>query len=328
MAKPKIPNQKAKYKALNKRLNKYSLLAMAVVASFISEAVNTLYTMDYEDSPALSFDSDPIAKGQLERKRSSLVMQLLSIFLTYTALEWAESNKVQDMVADKVLSAYDALRDERYYQKNEEQLRAFQNRVYSGKTTLDRLNDIALSMQHEIETAISVCIGQPIPIITKRVEQYFGDVKTLRKDFKRKFGYEPQVQDTRSQASSLLRSEINMAYRKAEQERWHQMDFVVGYEIKRSATHATRVPHGDVCDTLAGKYPKDFRWLGWHPRCACYAIPILKTEHEFFNDLPSQNEVTELPEAMTDWMERNKEYVQRAKQHGTLPYWIKDNLTQ
>lgn len=76
-------------------------------------------------------------------------------------------------------------------------------------------------------------------------------------------------------AQRLARTEINMAYRKAEQERWKSFDFVVGYEVKttQNGRHVE-----DICDCLAGKYRKDFKFLGWHPMCMCYSIPILKTE--------------------------------------------------
>lgn len=325
MAKPKIPNQKAKYKALNARLNKYTLFAQAAVATFITEAVNSLYMVDYDGTEAFSFDSNPVTKGQLAEKRSNFITRMFGLFLTGTAFEWAESNKVQDTVTDKVLSAYGGKKVDKWYQDNNDKLTAFQSRVYSGRTTYDRFGEIAVTMQHEVETAISVYGSQPVPIVQTKVEQYFSDVDSLRKDFKQKFGYEPQVHDSQYQAARLLRSEINMAYRTAEQERWKQMDFVVGYEIKLSATHQDRMPHGDICDILAGKYPKEFYWTGWHVGDLCYAIPILKTEDEFFNDLPSKNEVTDVPVAVKQWIDEHQEYVTKAKANNTLPYWINDN---
>ena len=65
-------------------------------------------------------------------------------------------------------------------------------------------------------------------------------------------------------AQRLARTEINMSYRTAEQERWRQFDFVVGYEVKttQNGRHVE-----DICDCLAGKYRKDFKFLGWHPQC-------------------------------------------------------------
>ncbi len=118
-----------------------------------------------------------------------------------------------------------------------------------------------------------------------------------------------------------------MAYRTAEQTRWQQFDFVVGYEVKttQNGTHKE-----DICDELAGKYPKDFVFTGWHPQCMCYTIPILKTEEEFWaddseNSTESVNEVTDVPDGFKDWIEENKERIEKAEEKGALPYFIKDN---
>ncbi len=118
-----------------------------------------------------------------------------------------------------------------------------------------------------------------------------------------------------------------MAYRTAEQTRWQQFDFVVGYEVKttQNGTHKE-----DICDELAGKYPKDFVLTGWHPQCMCYTIPILKTEEEFWaddseNSTESVNEVTDVPDGFKDWIEENKERIEKAEEKGALPYFIKDN---
>ncbi len=128
----------------------------------------------------------------------------------------------------------------------------------------------------------------------------------------------------------LARTEINMAYRTAEQTRWKQFDFVVGYEVKTTQNgHHVE----DICDLLAGKYPKDFVFKGWHPQCMCYAIPILKTEEEFWaddseNSTESVNEVTDLPDNFKEWIRDNEERIEKATERGTLPYFIKDNQKQ
>lgn len=114
------------------------------------------------------------------------------------------------------------------------------------------------------------------------------------------------------------------------------MDFVVGYEIKLSGNHNCKgVPAGrfsDICDTLAGKYPKDFKWTGWHPNCRCYKIPILKTEEEFWEwdgrsevTTESVNEVKDVPDEFKQWVKDNKARIDRAGKRGTLPYFVKDN---
>ena len=126
-------------------------------------------------------------------------------------------------------------------------------------------------------------------------------------------------------AQRLARTEINMAYRKAEQERWKSFDFVVGYEVKitQNGKHVE-----DICDCLKGKYRKDFKFMGWHPQCMCYTIPILKTEDEFFDDdddAKSVNEVEDVPQGFKDWIKDNEERIERAEKRGTLPYFIRDN---
>lgn len=35
-----------------------------------------------------------------------------------------------------------------------------------------------------------------------------------------------------------------------------------------------------TCDTLQGRYPKDFKWTGWHPFCRCFATAITASEKE------------------------------------------------
>lgn len=89
------------------------------------------------------------------------------------------------------------------------------------------------------------------------------------------------------------------------------------------------MPHGDICDTLAGKYPKDFVWTGWHPNDLYYKIPILKTEEEFWEwdgrsdtSTTSVNEVKDVPEAFKQWIDSN---IQRAKSWDSMPYFIRDN---
>lgn len=77
-------------------------------------------------------------------------------------------------------------------------------------------------------------------------------------------------------AQRLARTETNIAYRTADFERWAQLDFVVGIEIKLSNNH----PVSDICDDLKGVYPKTFCWKGWHPNCRCYQVPVLAKQEE------------------------------------------------
>ena len=141
-------------------------------------------------------------------------------------------------------------------------------------------------------------------------------------------------------ARRLAVTETNMAYRTADHDRWQNLDFVVGIEIHLSGNHTCKgrdgKPHRftDICNQQKGKYPKDFKFTGWHPHCRCYATSILKTEEEMDADTQrilngepvdgeSVNKVEDVPENFKDWMEKNDE---RVKSQTTVPYFIKDNL--
>ena len=115
--------------------------------------------------------------------------------------------------------------------------------------------------------------------------------------------------------------------------RWEQMDFIIGYEVKLSGNHDCKgVPQGafyDICDELKGRYPKDFKWLGWHPNCRCYVVPIIKSEERFWEDEDKRGddneEITELPDNFKQWATQNKDRIDKAEQRGTQPYFVRDN---
>ena len=112
------------------------------------------------------------------------------------------------------------------------------------------------------------------------------------------------------------------------------MEFVVGIEIKLSNNHTMNgVPLTDICDTLAGRYPKDFKFTGWHPHCRCHVVTVLKTEEEMAEDTQrilageqpekgSVNTVRDVPAAFKGWVE---EHADRIEMGGNLPYFVADN---
>ncbi len=59
------------------------------------------------------------------------------------------------------------------------------------------------------------------------------------------------------------------------------MDFVVGYEIRRSNSADADC---DICRNLEGKYPKSFLWSGWHDGCKCQVVPVMVSDDEFNDD--------------------------------------------
>ena len=338
MAKPKTPNQKRKYGELNKRIAKYVMLVESIYEDVNLEAAKIVGITDFtidSDRPFMWSDY-PQTRKRIRDLQERFVEDIGAVIYSGTSEEWKNSNEVQDLLANKVLQTYGAtIGKEKYeilYQPNNDALKAFQQRKDKGFTISDKLWNQSTLYKQELEEAISCAIQKGTSAITlsKQISKYLLDFPQLQKDYKERFGKASRAMDCEYRSIRLAASEINMAYRQAENLRWQQMDFVVGYEIKLSNNHTCNGnPFQDICDILAGKYPKDFQWTSWHPLCRCYKIPILKTEEEFWEwdgrneaTTASVNEVKDVPDAFKKWINEN---IQRAKSWDSAPYFIRDN---
>ena len=138
-------------------------------------------------------------------------------------------------------------------------------------------------------------------------------------------------------AMRVARTETNIAYRRADHERWQAMDFVLGQRVSMSKDH----PKRDICDKLAGDYPKDFVFDGWHPQCFCYVTPITLPPEEtekltemMLNGedwrselarLRRGREITSYPDNFKEWVTDNADKIQASRERGTEPYFIRNN---
>lgn len=137
--------------------------------------------------------------------------------------------------------------------------------------------------------------------------------------------YHPGQGVYRSAYKNALRTSAtttNTAYRSADYERWSKQDFILGIEIHRSANN--RGPC-KICDAMVGKYPKTFKFTGFHPFCICFATPITMEPEDFadflLNDtVPQGQTITDIPQAAKDFVSENKDGLQSA-------FWYKDNFT-
>lgn len=132
-------------------------------------------------------------------------------------------------------------------------------------------------------------------------------------------------------AMRVARTETNIAYRRADNARWQDMDFVLGQRVQLSKNH----PEKDICDKLQGDYPKDFVFDGWHPQCFCFATPILMDESEMAKVTeaflkgekytPRGKQITDYPAAFKDWVKDHAEDIAASRERGTEPYFIRNN---
>lgn len=309
MAKPKTPNQKSLYKALNIRLNKYMVLVQAVFDALNQQAANIAGMTGFSGEGEFEFSDYPQVKEAVDRLRLDYVQSMRSIIYRGTSDEWKQSNLMQDLLADKAMNFYTSQAGKKkhkvYYQTNSDAMKAFQQRRDKGLGLSQKLWDMSGNYKTEMEYAISTAIqrGTSAVQLSKQLSKYLNDFDSLKKDYKEKYGKAVDCHDCEYRSIRLARSEINMAYRSAEQARWRQMDFILGYEIKLSKGHKER--NYDICDELAGRYPKDFDWKGWHSNCYLPNAQVL-TNHgwKYIKDVLSEDLVLSLnPQT------RNVEYV-------------------
>ena len=146
--------------------------------------------------------------------------------------------------------------------------------------------------------------------------------------------YNPGRGVYRSSQQNALRlalNETNMAYRRADHERWKENPAIIGFEVHLSGGH----PTFDICDSLKGIYPKSFIWVGWHPRCGCFVTPIqmVGEEYEKYEDailegredeyLTGVKQISTVPSGFKQWIQNNAE---RSKGWKSQPYFIQDNF--
>lgn len=328
---------KNRINGLNKRLAAYTLVVQDILENLNKEACRiagrTSYGVD-SDKP-FSFDDYPQTKAAVERLKQQYVSDLRTFITSNTAKEWRNSNVVQDLLINKVYSEcnakIDGVKRKHLYQTNPEALKAFQTRRINQQGTLsttlwNQSNDYLDELEKTIGTAIKK--GTSAITLSKQVSKYLANFSKLKADYKQMYGKADDIHDCEWRAARLARSEINMAYRTAEQTRWQQMDFVLGYEIRLSKTHGAE--DADICDDLAGRYPKDFVWTGWHPNDKCYSVPILMDEDDFVrwnNGEPvNAKPIDDVPQAFKDWVKGNAADIQKkTKDGGSLPYFVKDN---
>lgn len=266
--------------------------------------------------------------------------------------EWEFANLSNDAMIESILGK--GLKDDnhyaRWFSRNHDAMDAFFKRKseYGGLNLSQKVWKYTSQFKEEMELALSASLGRgdSAATVSRHVRQYLQEPDRLfrrvrdeegnLKLSKRAAAYHPGRGEYRSSyknAMRLARTETNMAYRAADNERWSQLDFVVGIEVKRSK----RKFPCKICEALAGKFPKDFDFRGWHPQCRCYAVPILCSMDEMIamqkrllndeepGDFHSSNEVTEPHEDFKKWVKDNQERIDEAAQRGTLPYWMKDN---
>lgn len=224
-----------------------------------------------------------------------------------------------------------------FFNRNLEALNAFQKRVDNGFTLSDRVFQTAQGTKQQLEFYLKSGIGTG-----RSADQISRDIRQLLQDPDKRFrrvrddagklvpsqpmkDYHPGQGVYRSAYKNAVRlasTETNLSYRLADASRWQQLDFVLGFEVKRSWNSEPCV----ICDALVGKYPKTFIFPGWHPFCICFAVPILMDSESSAKYLLAKyskkygakfrsitpNYIDDIPIAAKRFLENNANYLQNS----------------
>lgn len=300
-----------------------------------------------------SFDDYPETKKQIERLMTALQESMETTIVSGVRSAWTLSNNKNNALVSRIfgdrVGELSKEQYRRYFSTNGAALDAFLQRKAQGLNLSDRVWRYTESFKREIELGLDLGIrtGESAAQMSRSLRQYLQHPDKLFRRVRDKHGNLRLSQAARDfhpgrgvyrssykNARRLACTETNMAYRTSDHLRWQQMEFVVGIEIKLSNNHTLNgVPLTDICDTLAGRYPKDFKFTGWHPHCRCHVVTVLKTEEEMAEDTQrilageqpekgSVNTVRDVPAAFKGWVE---EHADRIEMGGNLPYFVADN---
>ena len=308
---------------------------------------------DFNPDKLFSFDDYPTIRKRIEKLLSALQNVLSAIILNGIDSEWTLANnknsELSRMVFGDNIGKLSEEQYSKYFSTNDNARVAFKKRKENGLSLSDRVWRYTNQFKSEIELALDLGIRSGLSAdemtqdlrdylrypdkLFRRVRDEHGQLQLS----KRAAAFHPGQGVYRSSyknARRLAATETNMAYMTADYERWQQLDFVVGIEIRLSNNHTLNgEPFVDICDELKGRYPKDFKFTGWHPHCRCHAITILKTDEEIAEDTQkilsgekldgnSVNRVDDVPDNFKKWLQDNEA---RAKRSYSMPYFIRDN---
>lgn len=371
----KYINSKKLQQELFKRTEGYADNVRKMYVDSLTQIINLVKGTELEDGKPFSFDEYGYG-NEANKILRNLYASVYKEIRGNSEKEWLLSESNNDELVKSVFGEH-SIQDHhysRFFQRNKDAMDAFLNRK-SGSEGLDLSQKVwkyTNQYKTELEDSLDLAIGEGTGAdkLAGTIQKYLQEPDRFYRRFRVKIGedengeavygriwkrrvYDKEIEGYKwidedpkkyksgqgvyrssyRNAQRLARTETNISYRSADFERWQQLDFVVGVEIKLSNNH----PVTDICDDLKGRYPKTFKWTGWHPNCRCYMIPILATQEEMdkmidkilsgekTDKMESSEQVKDTPDEFNNWVKENEERMDKAKSKGTLPYFVKDN---
>lgn len=357
------------------RINAYMAQIGALFAQTVDDILDINKTMPtLGEGEMFSFDSLSEPK---QGKVDGLLRRLHSLIVTAIRkdmkVEWGEANDDTDKMITSIVGNEVAQNPSivGWFHRNAQAMNAFVNRTEAGLTLSDRIWKPVHQLRDEMEVAMTISMGEGESASTMKrmVKKYLNDPDLMFRRFRYKVGEDKEGNPVYSKkwkkrvktddgryrfvdcdkdtyktgtgyyksasknAMRITRTETNMAYRRADNERWKSLDFVLGQKIQTSRGHNEE----DICDELAGNYPKEFVFEGWHPQCFCISTPLLIDEDEVIKMAqakirgekytPKAKPLEDMPENFKAYVADNRQNIKKWRMNGKEPYFLRNNTS-
>lgn len=340
----------AHYRATEQYAALVSELYNRATAEIAKYAAKGNYNLD----KPFSFADYPKTREKVQEVINQLSANVEAVVEKGSRRQWLFANKKNDEFISSIMdtSKLSKARLVKYQDRNLDALKAFQGRKVDGMNLSQRVWKYTKQYQEQIEIGLDVGLGEgrSAAQLSRDLRQNLQNPNALFRRVRDKRGnlvlskaakaFHPGQGVYRSaykNAMRLTRSEINMSYRESDWLRWQSLDFIVGFEVRRS----NKEPKCKckLCERLVGRYPKTFKFKGWHPQCLCHAIPIIQDADSYKKqeeaDLRSalygtpktkvqaSNTVIDFPDEFKAWASENAD-----AQSGwrNTPYFVRDNF--
>lgn len=333
---------------LAKRAKKVQQLYDAAVKRIAQAAAPSLFDADNQEKE-FHFEDFPALKKEMEALMQDLGASLQTNIEDGDQESWTLSNTKNDAMVDSIIGTKQlpAKTVKAWKHPHLEALGAFISRQEAGMNLSKRVWNLTQQFKSEMELALEMGMGEgkSAAALSRDIRKYLVEPNKLFRRVRDKSGalrlskaaaaYHPGQGVYRSSYKNALRmtaTENNIAYRTADHNRWQALPFVIGIEIHISNNHPTE----DICDLFDGKrFPKDFKFTGWHPWCRCYAVSVLASQEEMdayttalmngedVSNWKFTGQVEKMPKEFNKWMKDNQDRIENAT---SMPYFIKDNF--
>lgn len=332
---------------LAKRAKKVQQLYDAAVKRIAQAAAPSLF--DADPQKEFHFEDFPALKKEMEALMQDLGSSLQANIEDGDQESWTLSNTKNDAMVDSIIGTKHLPKKvvQAWKHPHLEALNAFIARKEAGMNLSRRVWNLTQQFKSEMELALEMGMGEgkSAAALSRDIRKYLVEPNKLFRRVRDKSGalrlskaaaaYHPGQGVYRSSYKNSLRmtaTENNIAYRTADHNRWQALPFVIGIEIHISNNHPTE----DICDLFDGKrFPKDFKFTGWHPWCRCYAVSVLASQEEMdayttalmngedVSNWKFTGQVEKMPKEFNKWMKDNQARIENAT---SMPYFIKDNF--